>query len=32
MGKRAREKACTNFRSEKIISSYEDYYRRVLEK
>jgi N-acetyl-alpha-D-glucosaminyl L-malate synthase BshA len=32
MGKRAREKACTHFCSEKIISSYEDYYRRVLEK
>jgi L-malate glycosyltransferase len=31
MGKRAREKAHARFCSDKVISLYEDYYRRVLE-
>jgi L-malate glycosyltransferase len=32
MGKRAREKAHANFCSNKIISAYENYYQRLLEK
>jgi N-acetyl-alpha-D-glucosaminyl L-malate synthase BshA len=32
MGKRAREKAHANFCSEKIISMYEEYYQRILQK